>query len=153
MLVGEYPQTPIKKNTERKNRFMKRKDMTHIGIYLSSEEYNALQRQKEYYGYSTYSDVIRNFIHHGLFINLDYSHLDDYTEQIHKIGVNINQIAKAVNENHSVTSYQVQLLKKEFENLKKSVNESIIDKANVTKKIGSDFFVGGAHGNLQDNQD
>ena len=132
---------------------MDKKNRLQIRTYVTQEEYNALQRQKEYYGYSTYSDVIRNFIHHGLFINLDYSHLDDYTEQIHKIGVNINQIAKAVNENHSVTSYQVQLLKKEFEKLKKSVNESIIDKANVTKKIGIDFFVGGAHGNLQDNQD
>ena len=132
---------------------MDKKNRLQIRTYVTQEEYNALQRQKEYYGYSTYSDVIRNFIHHGLFINLDYSHLDDYTEQIHKIGVNINQIAKAVNENHSVTSYQVQLLKKEFEKLKKSVNESVIDKANITKKIGSDFFVGGAHGNLQDNQD
>lgn len=152
-MLGNIPRPLLRKIAERINRFMKRKDMTHIGIYLSPEEYKALQRQKEYYGYSTYSDVIRNFIHHGLFIKLDYSHLDDYTEQIHKIGVNINQIAKAVNENHSVTSYQVQTLKKEFEELKKSVSASIINKANITKKIGSDFFVGGAHGNLQDNQD
>ena len=51
---------------------MDKKNRLQIRTYVTQEEYNALQRQKEYYGYSTYSDVIHNFIHHGLFINLDY---------------------------------------------------------------------------------
>ncbi len=128
------------------------KDKHAISVILNDEEYMELHRQKEYLGYSHYSDVIRNYIHTGICIKFDYSAFFEVATQIGKIGVNINQITKAVNESHSITKFQVTALQKDMKKIESILNDTIFSKANVSKRLSEEYFRGGTHGNHQDNQ-
>lgn len=128
------------------------KDRHPISVILNDEEYNELYRQKEYLGFSHYSDVIRNYIHTGVCFRIDYSAFFEIATQIGRIGVNINQIAKAVNETHSITKFQVMTLQKDLKKIENILNETILSKAQVSRRLSEEYFRGGTHGNDQDNQ-
>lgn len=129
------------------------KDRHAISVILNDEEYEELYRQKEYLGFSHYSDVIRNYIHTGVCFKIDYSAFFEIATQIAKIGTNINQIAKAVNETHSVTKFQVMSLQKDMKKIEDILTETVQSKAHVSKRLSEDYFRGGTHGNHEDHQD
>lgn len=124
-----------------------------ISVILNDKEYEELYRQKEYLGFSHYSDVIRNYIHTGVCFKIDYSAFFEIATQIAKIGTNINQIAKAVNETHSVTKFQVMSLQKDMKKIEDILTETVQSKAHVSKRLSEDYFRGGTHGNNEDYQD
>ena len=118
------------------------KDRHAISVILNDEEYDELYRQKEYLGFSHYSDVIRNYIHTGVCFKIDYSAFFEIA----------TQIAKAVNETHSVTKYQVMSLQKDMKKIEEILTETVQSKAHVSKRLSEDYFRGGTHGNHEDHQ-
>ena len=87
------------------------KDRHAISVILNDEEYEELYRQKEYLGFSHYSDVIRNYIHTGVCFKIDYSAFFEIATQIAKIGTNINQIAKRLNAGGPIYQADLQEIK------------------------------------------
>lgn len=84
-------------------------------LHLSDVEYDLLKKKAEYCNI-TKSDFIRKQIIDGAVIKFETCDIRDMINEINHIGVNINQIAKKVNE----TDY---FGKKDFELLQELYNE------------------------------
>lgn len=127
-------------------------EKTHrIFVRLSKEEYEELLRQKEFLGCTTYAQVIRNYIRNGVCYCFDYDGLFETATQISRIGNNINQIAKAVNETRDITPSQIIFLKKYMEQIEQILGDAIAEKEHVSRYLAENFFVGGKHnGNNKD---
>lgn len=86
-------------------------------IFRVTEEERDLIRQRMYLSHTmNQSAFLRKMALDGCIINVDTSYLRKQYEEMHKIGVNINQIAKMANINGSV--YQ-----QDIKEVKKMVNE------------------------------
>ena len=128
------------------------KNTKGIFIRVTEEEYQELIRQKDYMHLPSYSSLIRMYINNAVCFNVNFDGLFETSTQIARVGNNINQIARAVNETHSITSYQVELLKKHMDELEKIVGEMSNKKVSLTKYIAREQCGGGNLGNYKDNK-
>lgn len=69
-----------------------------INIRLTETEYENAKQKAEYCGLSM-SEFIRKQIMEGLIIKYERFDIKALTNELNKIGVNVNQIAKHINEN------------------------------------------------------
>ena len=65
-------------------------------VYLSDDEKYILDKKWELSNMSSRSAFIRHLIIHGFVYDIDYSELTEYSKQLNKIGVNINQLTKRI---------------------------------------------------------
>lgn len=75
-----------------------RKRVEPIYIYVSKEERLLLEEKIKLAGTATISAFIRQLIRYGFVYQVDYTPLREMNAQLGKIGSNVNQIAKRVNE-------------------------------------------------------
>lgn len=68
-----------------------------IHFMTTQQEYEQMKRHMEQTGHTTLSGYLTELGINGFILNVDYSSLNDLCYEIHKIGVNINQIAHRVN--------------------------------------------------------
>ena len=108
-----------------------------IFIRVTDEEYEELIRQKEFMDFPSYSDLIRMFINNNVCLKIDFK-------------TNINQIAKAVNESHSITPWQIEVLKNDMKDVQEEMKKVIKEKGNLTKYIARETFGGGNLGSYED---
>lgn len=118
---------------------------------LTEDEYAELMRKKEAMGFKTYSSVIRMFIRYGICVSVDFDPFYENATQIARVGNNINQIAKAVNESKDITKYQVELLQKHMNKLEQIFNDFVDDKIKLIKYISDDNFRGDDIGSDKNN--
>lgn len=85
-----------KKETER----LRNRD---IHFMATDAEYELMKRNMEQSGHTTLSSYLIELGTNGFILNVDYSSLNELCYEIHKIGVNINQIAHKVNANDLAT--------------------------------------------------
>lgn len=120
-----------------------------IHIRVTDEEYAELLRQKEFMKLPSYSDLIRMYINNNVCFSVDFNGLYEVSTQISKIGNNINQIAKAVNESHSITPWQIEVLKKDMKDLEQEVAKVSKEKAHIVKYIARENNGGGNLGSYE----
>lgn len=97
-----------KMSRDRPNR--KRKN-AHL-IYLSDAEEEMVKTRMERLNMSSFSKYARHcLINVNFFVIDDSKELKDFTYEINKIGVNINQIAHALNGGHIVPKEKIDELK------------------------------------------
>ena len=113
---------------------------------LTEAEYAELMRKKEAMGFKTYSSLLRMFIRYGIFISVDFDPFYENATHIARIGNNINQIARAVNESKDITKYQVELLQNHMNKLEQIFNDFVNDKIKLVEYISDDKFIGDAIG-------
>lgn len=87
----------------------KRNHLVHI--YISDEERNLMEQKMELAGIKTVSAYIRQQIRYGFVYEVDYAPIREMNAQLGKIGSNVNQIAKRVNETHRIYAEDVKELK------------------------------------------
>lgn len=68
-----------------------------VGVKLTDNEWQYAKDKSQYYNKSM-SEMIRHFIIEGVIIKYEPFDIKELSNEINKIGVNINQIAKYVNE-------------------------------------------------------
>ena len=68
-----------------------------IHFMTTQQEYEQIKARMEQTGHPTLSSYLIELGINGFIINVDYSALNELCYEIHKIGVNINQIAHRVN--------------------------------------------------------
>jgi len=124
-----------------------------IQVRVTDEEYDELIRQKEFMNQSTYSDLIRMYINNAVCLSVNFDGLFEVSHQISKIGTNINQIAKAVNESGTITSYQIDELKKEMDALSLEVAKAVKAKSRIATYTARVISGGGNLGNYEDYKD
>ena len=93
-----------------------RKRTHQIKFRVSDDEYHIIRRKMIMSRMSNREAFIRKMLIEGVIVNVDTAPLEDLYYEIHKIGVNINQIAKVANTNGSIS-------RKEFDELKGKVDD------------------------------
>lgn len=89
-------------NRERKNQVL---------LYFSDYEMDLLKKNMEKAGIENRSAYIRKMSIDGVIINTDLKILKDLSYEINKIGTNINQVTKHLNEMHNISKEDVESLK------------------------------------------
>lgn len=94
-----------------------RKRNREIRIKVTDNELQFAKEKAEYLN-MTMSDMIRNFVKEGVILKYEPFDIKELSNEINKIGVNINQIAKCVNEKGgNYDKEDMDNIKKEFQNL------------------------------------
>jgi hypothetical protein len=89
-------------NRERKNQ---------VPLYFSDYEIELLKKNMEKAGIENRSAYIRKMSIDGVIINTDLKILKDLSYEINKIGTNINQVTKHLNEMQNISKEDVESLK------------------------------------------
>ena len=86
-------------------------------LRLSDDEARILEGKFKLSGMRSRSSFIRQLIIEGFVYDVDYSYLREYNVGLAKIGTNINQIARRINETRSIYQTDINEIKKEMEKL------------------------------------
>lgn len=89
----------------------KRKRNNLVHIYINDEERVLMEQKMELAGIKTVSAYIRQLIRYGFVYYADYAPIREMNAQLGKIGSNMNQIAKRVNETHRVYAEDIREVK------------------------------------------
>ena len=98
----------MNKNRSRKHKFT---------LYLSGDEHQILCAKFKISGMRSKSSFLRQLIIAGFVYDVDYSYLREYNYLLGKIGANLNQIAKRINETRSIYQTDMNEIKGEMEKL------------------------------------
>lgn len=88
-----------------------------IRVHLSEEEYNLLERKCNECNMNKSDFIRQEIICNGTIIIYQPFAIKEVCKEISAIGNNINQIARKANETHCVKQDDVDMLRKEFDNL------------------------------------
>lgn len=80
-------------------------------VWLNDNEAAYIKRKMEKAGVTTFSNYARKMMMLGTIVKIDLSELMSLKQEINRIGVNINQIAKYVNSSEEVTKEEMAELK------------------------------------------
>lgn len=104
-------------------------------IRLNPDEERQIKKRMEKAGVKTFQNYARKMLLLGSVVTIDFSELIGVKQEINRIGVNINQIAKYVNVSEEVTQEELQALK----NSLSEINDLITSKLKETRKAESQF--------------
>ncbi|CYV70689.1 PcfF-like protein [Streptococcus suis] len=104
-------------------------------IRLNPDEERQIKKRMEKAGVKTFQNYARKMLLLGSVVTIDFSELIGVKQEINRIGVNINQIAKYVNVSEEVTQEELQALK----NSLAEINDLITSKLKEARKAESQF--------------
>ncbi len=85
-----------------------RKRPIELKVWVSKEENKMIRERIEASGIDGLGRYMRKMAIDGFVINVDHTDIKELTYEINKIGVNINQIAKKVNEKDYVSQRDIE---------------------------------------------
>ncbi len=88
-----------------------RERQNQVTLYFSEYEMYLLKKNMEKAGIKNRSAYIRKMSIDGVIINTDLKILKDLSYEINKIGTNINQVTKHLNEMQNISKKDVESLK------------------------------------------
>lgn len=94
-----------------------RKRKIPIQIYVSEEEHLLLMEKMKLAGTGNISSYIRQLVRYGFTYEVDYTSIREMNGQLGKVGSNLNQIAKRVNETSHIYSEDIKELKEMMEKI------------------------------------
>lgn len=89
----------------------KRKRSAPVYFHLNEEERTLLEEKMKLAGSTTISAFLRQLIRYGFVYEVDYTPIREMNAQLGKIGSNLNQIAKRVNETNRIYTEDINELK------------------------------------------
>lgn len=104
-------------------------------VNFSEQDYHYIESKMKKAGVKTFQNYARKMLLLGSVVTIDFSELIGVKQEINRIGVNINQIAKYVNVSEEVTQEELQALK----NSLAEINDLITSKLKETRKAESQF--------------
>lgn len=109
-------------------------------LKVSEVEEEIIQKGMKDTGLTFTEFILEMVVHKGVIINQDFESLRIASNEINKIGVNINQIAHKVNTENFVQNEDLAYIKKEMKKIWAALN----------KAIKQDSFINGVHGEQED---
>jgi alkyl hydroperoxide reductase subunit AhpC len=103
-----------------------RKRTIPIHFDVTEDERNMIVEKMNQFGTENMGAYLRKMAIDGYVIKKDYTELKDIIYEINKIGVNINQIAKKVNEHSSIYKGDVAYLQKRMDDLWQLLNSGLL---------------------------
>ena len=95
----------------------KRKRDVPVLFWVSAEELELIHQKMQQYGTENLSAYLRKMAIDGYIVNTDTTPIKKQYEEMHKIGVNINQIAKKVNSTGDLYPEEMKELKEMMKEL------------------------------------
>ncbi|CGG40944.1 plasmid mobilization protein [Streptococcus pneumoniae] len=111
----------------------KRKRMVQKKIRLTEEEARFISTKVAESGMTNFNAFARIMLIMGEVKILNFEELKELRQAIHRIGVNVNQIAKKVNEDDQVSLKELGQILELQKDLKDTVNQFIQKQENQTK--------------------
>ena len=112
----------------------KRKRMIQKKIRLTEEEDRFISTKVSESGMANFNSFARIMLIMGEVKILNFDELKELRQAIHRIGVNVNQIAKKVNEDDQVSLNELSQILELQKDLKETVNQFIQKQENQTKE-------------------
>lgn len=112
----------------------KRKRMIQKKIRLTEEEARFISTKVSESGMANFNSFARIMLIMGEVKILNFEELRELRKEINRIGVNVNQIAKKVNEDDQVSLNELSQILELQKNLKDTVNQFIQKQENQTKE-------------------
>lgn len=112
----------------------KRKRMIQKKIRLTEEEARFISTKVEESGMTNFNAFARIMLIMGEVKILNFEEFRELRKEINRIGVNVNQIAKKVNEDDQVSLTELSQILELQKNLKDTVNQFIQKQENQTKE-------------------
>lgn len=88
-----------------------------IKFRVNEQEYLLIKERMKDCKIHNMARFLRQMSLHGCVIVTDYSELKERNYELHKIGVNINQIAKKANETGNIYATDIELLKEMMDSI------------------------------------
>lgn len=139
ILPEEKGSEPLKQNCQNRGEdFLKnkekRKRMIQKKIRLTEEEARFISTKVAESGMTNFNAFARIMLIMGEVKILNFEELKELRQAIHRIGVNVNQIAKKVNEDDQVSLKDLGQILELQKDLKDTVNQFIQKQENQTKE-------------------
>ena len=112
----------------------KRKRMIQKKIRLTEEEARFISTKVSESGMANFNSFARIMLIMGEVKILNFEELRELRKEINRIGVNVNQIAKKVNEDDQVSLNELSQILEMQKDLKEIVNQFIQKQENQTKE-------------------
>ena len=103
-----------------------RKRQIQIKFRVTEEEEELILQKMQKLGTSNISAYMRKMAIDGYIIEVDYSDLKSVCYEMHKIGTNINQIAKWINATNLVYESDISEIKERIEQIWKLLKSSLL---------------------------
>lgn len=84
---------------------------------MTPQEYEHIQKKMALMKTHNFNAYARKMLIDGYVIEVDLSQYYELTGEVNKIGVNINQIARIVNETRGISPQQIERLQQEVEQI------------------------------------
>ena len=97
---------------------MARKRDKVLKIWVTEEEKEIIKKKMEKVGMTNMGEFVRLCLKYQKLVKIDAEPMLDLTYEINKIGVNINQIAKKVNETNSIYQNDINEIKQKQDEIK-----------------------------------
>jgi SepF-like predicted cell division protein (DUF552 family) len=94
-------------------------------IRVTPEEKALIQKKMQQFGTENFSRYARKMLIDGYVIHVDLSEFQPLADEVNRIGVNINQIARAVNANGMIFGDDMQLLKELMDEIWRLLKSSL----------------------------
>jgi hypothetical protein len=91
-------------------------------IYFTDEDWAAIDKRAKDANMNT-TKFIRSIAVNGEFTYIDFKDAHEIQFELHKVGVNINQIAKKVNETNHVYKVDIEMIKKGYDDICRMLNQ------------------------------
>lgn len=112
----------------------KRKRMIQKKIRLTEEEDRFISTKVSESGMANFNSFARIMLIMGEVKILNFEELRELRKEINRIGVNVNQIAKKVNEDDQISLNELSQILELQKDLKETVNQFIQKQENQTKE-------------------
>ena len=105
---------------------------------VSDEEYKIIRRKMIMSRMRNREAFIRKMLIEGVIINVDTAPLEDIFYEMHKIGTNVNQIAKVANTNDTISQDELKELKERDISLAKQIVDLENKKSDLEQRLLED---------------
>lgn len=83
-----------------------------LNLSLNKNEFNLIQNNAQYLGMKPTTYVKSLALNQPLYIpKMPYKETEKIYQELHRIGINLNQIAKQLNQSHLLYSNEIQIIK------------------------------------------
>lgn len=123
-LLGRCP-NPLKDEIMELGVMANRQRDVELKLFLSQEENELLAKKMVQVGTNNKSAYVRKMILDGMIVKTDFKVLKELSNEINKIGVNINQITKQLNEMQNISGEDISNIKNMLQAINKRQKETL----------------------------
>ena len=93
-----------------------------IQIYVDDEEFEIIENNRKRAKIKNKSDYIRQMIVFGNVVSFDDADLKNCYDELHRIGVNLNQMAKVANQTNDIYKEDINMIKEGYSHINEYLN-------------------------------